>query len=250
MPASQVFIIVLLAAISCLVLYSFYKIKKIHILLLKHKGLLDVGLDGLFNQMQDLDSLYRDYGFTRSLPRTGEWAACPDFLRIIAEKGMASKPKVIVECSSGVSTIVLARCAQLNGIGHIYSLEHMPEFAELTRMNLKKHGLSTFATVIDAPLKTYDLNGKTWQWYSMDSMPKENIDLLIIDGPPGDTGKNVRYPAGPLLFPKLNKGASVFLDDADRTDEKEILSLWAGENASFQMKKYDTKKGCAFFLAR
>ena len=53
---------------------------------------------------------------------------------------------------------------------------------------------------------------------------------VAIDGSPESTGRLARYPAGPLLFNRLNNGGAVFLDDASRADEKEIITLWMQEN--------------------
>ena len=53
--------------------------------------------------------------------------------------------------------------------------------------------------------------------------------MLVIDGPPQAAGTQARYPAGPLLFPRLAPGAAVYLDDAARSDEQAILRRWRSE---------------------
>ena len=63
--------------------------------------------------------------------------------------------------------------------------------------------------------------------------------------PPELTRKCVRYPAGPLLFSKISVGGAVFLDDANRDDEKQILKNWAAEFPEFRKEHRETEKGLA-----
>ena len=68
--------------------------------------------------------------------------------------------------------------------------------------------------------------------------------MLVIDGPPMPVGPLVRYPAGPILFPKLAPGAAVFLDDAPRDDEKRIIERWMQEFPGLQREDHPCEKGC------
>jgi predicted O-methyltransferase YrrM len=179
-----------------------------------------------------------------SLPATRGWAASPDFLREIEVHALQSRPNVIVECGSGVSTVILARCMQLNGAGHVYCLEHLPEFAEKTRWDVRRHGLEDWASVLTAPLRQYELRGETILWYSTEKLPQTQIDMLLVDGPPEETGKLARYPAA-LLFERLSPGAAVFLDDADRVQERTIVQLWVQEFSDFRREHRSSETGCA-----
>lgn len=201
-------------------------------------------LNNLFSQIEALNGIYLDLGFKKSLPLTRGWAASPDFLYQIAGHALSEKPQTIVECGSGVSTLILARSVQINGTGHVYSLEHLPEYAQRTRNTLNKHGIAECATVIDAPLRTVQLNGKDWRWYSVDNLPDIGIDMLVIDGPPESTSKLARYPVGPILFNRVKNRGTVFLDDASRPDEREIIKLWMQENPALHQEVRDCEKGC------
>jgi predicted O-methyltransferase YrrM len=206
-------------------------------------------LDNLYSQLEALNNLYRDLGFKASLPGTRGWAACPDFLHLIALHVLAARPAVAVECSSGVSTLVLAQCMAANGSGHVFSLEHEPQFAEKTREHLARLGLQEFATVIDAPLKVYALEGCEYRWYDLSKLVSERIDLLVIDGPPAATCPMARYPAGPLLFCRLTEGAHVFLDDAARDEEKAAVDRWSRAGAvSIVERLLRTEKGCSVLV--
>lgn len=227
-------ILVLLLAVLVVLIYTFHQIP----------SFFTQSLDKQFRQLEALAGIFVELGFQKSLPPTRSWAASPDFLREIALHALHARPKVIVECGSGVSTVVLARCMQINETGHIYSLEHMPELAERTRQELQRHCLRDWATVLDAPLCSYELKGEAWIWYSIEELPQIGFDMLVIDGPPKKIGKLARYPAGPLLFGRLNPGAAVFLDDAGRQQEKIILQHWAKEFSELRQEVRNCEKGC------
>ena len=139
-------------------------------------------------------------------------------------------PRVIVECGSGASTVVLARACERNGRGHVWSLEHLPDMAARTRAWLDEQGLERYATVIDAPLVPQGPDGPTRLWYAVEGLPDLPIDMVVVDGPPGVTaGSLARYPAGPRLFPRLSEDGAVFVDDADRPDERAMVLRWQQE---------------------
>jgi predicted O-methyltransferase YrrM len=202
-------------------------------------------LPNTFRQLEALEGLYVDLRFERSLPATRGWAASPDFLTILARHALAARPGNIVECGSGVSTIVLARCCEVSGTGHVYSLEHLPEYAEQTRSELIRHGLAHRADVLDAPLAPHHLGAESWPWYSLSKLPEAPIDMLVVDGPPQTTGPLARYPVGPLLLPRLEAGGVVFLDDAKEDHVKGALARWSLEMPGVSSETVDCEKGCA-----
>jgi hypothetical protein len=82
-----------------------------------------------FRQIEALIGIYEETQINRALPPTRGWAASPDFLRNLCISVAEEKPKTIVECSSGISTLIAAACLKRQGSGHVYSLEHDPIFA-------------------------------------------------------------------------------------------------------------------------
>ncbi len=74
--------------------------------------------------------------------------------------------------------------------------------------------------------------------------------MLVIDGPPEAVGPLARYPAGPSLFPSLSVGATVFLDDAARDDEKRIIERWQREFPDLERQDHDCEKGRRTAVAR
>lgn len=229
-----------------LALYMLHKLRLVHILLHDVRDQAHHDSAGLFRQMEALQGLYVELDLKHSLPPTRGWAASPDILLELARHARSARPATVVECSSGTSTLVLARCMQMNGAGMVFSLEHDPEYARLTRAQLRRHGLEAWAQVLDAPLRPHLLNDEKWPWYDISALPARlEIDLLVIDGPPQATRSLARYPAGPLLFKSLAAGASVFLDDAARPDERTVLQRWQKEFPALDQSSRPCEKGCA-----
>ncbi|MCW8825946.1 MAG: class I SAM-dependent methyltransferase [Gammaproteobacteria bacterium] len=185
----------------------------------------------------------------KGIPFTPDWSAAPDFIELIVEHALTTKPQVIVECSSGLTTLVLARCCQMSGRGHVYSLENGPEYAAKTRSYFERYGVDDYVTVIDAPLESVTINGTDYQWYRttelFEQLPADSIEMLVIDGPPGFIQKNSRYPALPQLEEKIADHCTVFLDDAAREDEREIVQLWQNELRGIESRYIDAERGCA-----
>lgn len=182
---------------------------------------------------------------TGALPYTPDWSAAPDFLELIVDHALAHKPAVIVECGSGMTTLMLARCCALNGVGHVYSLENGADYAASTRAAVAGYGLAQHSTVIHAPLRPYTLDGRDYQWYDADQLTIGAIDMLVIDGPPGFIQKHSRYPALPLLRSRLADRCAIFMDDAARPDEKELVEMWQADYPGITHEYIGNERGCS-----
>ncbi len=199
------------------------------------------------------DALEERLNLKKGIPYTPDWSAAPDFMTLIVEHALATQPATIFECSSGLTTLMLARCCQMNGQGHLYSLENGSEYATNTRSYFERYAADDYATVIDAPLEKMAHNGDGFLWYSSDEMaalisgqiPAQSINMVVIDGPPGFIQKNSRYPALPQLFDLLADGCTIFLDDAAREDEKRIVTLWLAEYPGLEHQYFDAERGCS-----
>jgi predicted O-methyltransferase YrrM len=206
----------------------------------------DAALVSQFRQVEALSALYQMLRPRAPLPPTRDWAGSPDFLRVVAEYALRKRPRTIVECGSGVSTVVLGRCVELNGGGHVYSLEHDADYAARTRALLANHALSRFATVVDAPLVDIELADWKGRWYDLGAVDfGGKVDALIVDGPPFFASGLARYPAGPMLFERLAEGGAIILDDADRRPEREIVDRWLRRYPQMVPMSLDAcEKGC------
>jgi hypothetical protein len=138
----------------------------------------------------------------------------------------------------------------LKTFGHdarIYVIEnHEPSIEEI-REQLRQRDLERFVTLIAAPLieKRYDGFKTVFNWYDLSSAAiPSDIDLLIVDGPFSLVNACARYPAGPELLPKLARNAHIFVDDANRADERRIIDLWRKLYPDLAVRKLPAEKGC------
>jgi predicted O-methyltransferase YrrM len=201
----------------------------------------------LQRQTEALFSLFSLIRPREPLPSMGDdWAVTPDVASLMVALIRELKPTLIVEAGSGVSTLVAAYALRGLGRGTILSLEHEEQHLATTRRHLNQHGLADIATVQYAPLKEVFIRGAKWRWYDTSVIEGvRSIDLVIVDGPPGDIGKWARYPALPLLFDRLSDGAAVLLDDTRRQDEGAIVEAWMKEFRYFELEAGETTTGTA-----
>lgn len=199
--------------------------------------------------IQDLLALYAMLEPRAPLPALTRWSATPALASTLASMVLKHQPRQILELGSGASTIVLAYALERLGSGHVTALEHNAQYAEASRKTLRQHGLAHRATVIHAPLGPVSLADRTWTWYepaALDGLT--DIDMVVIDGPPKDTQPQARYPALPLLMPRLVPPGLVVLHDAHRPDEQQILERWQAEYPQFRLDLLSTPKGIGVLL--
>lgn len=249
MTTENLLITILITVILLILLYHISTSRQAYKLLLKKVTRLaetcDKKLSNQFNQFEAYTYLKDRLGLHKGLPYTTHWSASPDFLKIIVEHCLNNKPGTILECSSGLTTLMLSRCCQMNSHGEVFSLENGEEYAENTRQQIQRYELDDYSTVIDAPLETVNIQNNEYSWYSLKHIPEKSIEMLVIDGPPGFIQKHSRYPALPLLFDKLAKGCVIFLDDAARDDEKELVKMWLDEHPEIEYRFVNTERGCS-----
>ena len=244
----EIFILTGFGLVAIAVIYSLFRIsRKIDQLsrqLTKHKNETDQKSLDYYNQTESLFSIFSTLRPHLPLPDSRKWAASPDFLKKLIEIIIEVRPRIIVEASSGLSTLVAAYCLKKIGEGKILSLEHDPLYVSAGKKNLFTHGLQDVADIIHAPLKETEIGGGTWLWYDLDCLDIDGeIDLLVIDGPPGKLQKMARYPALPLLFGRLSEKGVVLMDDGARESEKEVIKLWKKEYGDLKYEYIDTEKG-------
>jgi len=160
------------------------------------------------------------------------WAMEPVSLLALVTEVLRRKPALVVECGSGASTIWIGLALAKNGHGRLVSLEHLSAYRQPVDDALEEHGLREIAEVRDAPLTPRNFDGESFQWYSPSAIADlEDIDILIVDGPPGSLGPMARYPALRELQGALRSNALVILDDAAREDEQAVITRWRREIA-------------------
>ena len=238
-------ILIMLVVIIALLVILLRKAKRIDTNTWEMREWIQGRLENEFRQVEALLALTRELKLENGLQPMRRWAGSPDFLLVLLRKVIADKPQVIVECSSGISTIVSARALQLNGTGHVYSLEHEQEYAQKTRDELARHGLQDWATVIDAPLIETDTRLGKKRWYDISRLPTDKIDLVVVDGPPESTNPLARYQAGPALIPRLSATGEVVMDDMIRKTEQNVVAAWQHEFPGLQVTHIPAEKEIA-----
>ena len=128
------------------------------------------------------------------------WAATPEYLQAACEMALKTPPEAtILECGSGLSTVVLA-CAAEGTRRRLVTLEHDPGFYERTALWLE-------ALDLKADLRLAEIDPATgWYAYAPEAPP----GLIVIDGPPRHLKTDRLYP---LRRDWIGK-AHVLIDDA------------------------------------
>jgi len=148
-----------------------------------------------------------------------EWSADLDYLEELAERA-ARVSGPILECGSGMTTILLSTLAAKRGV-EVWSFEHSPEWylyaaAAICQLKLPLINLCL------RPIRDY----REFHWYALPeaTLPR-GFALIVCDGPPGTT-KGGRYGLWPLLSGHFAPSAVIMLDDTNREKERAVLDRW------------------------
>jgi predicted O-methyltransferase YrrM len=181
-------------------------------------------------QAEALIRLYQMISPRQPLALSNAFAASPDLLERLVSVIRERRPSLVLELGSGTSTVVMAYALEQLGSGRIISIDHDAVFAERVAEVLAEHRLQGIAEIRHAPLVEIDIDGAMMQWYDpLVFNGIDSIDLLLVDGPPGQLGPLARYPAMPILKPRLRPEALVILDDGDRAGERGAVARWCSE---------------------
>jgi hypothetical protein len=194
-------------------------------------------LESRYVQLECLHRLYSIVPKLGPLPPTRGWAASPDFLLKVAEIILNDRPNFIFELGSGVSSQVINACLNVIGVGSAISIDHDKDYLTITSNFLQSS--QKHIEFKHCPLCKQYIGNEEWQWYDIsESSISKKIDLLIVDGPPRKIGKNSRFPAISNLHSYFSHSTKILLDDYNRKDEQEIVSLWMQDLISlgFQVK--------------
>lgn len=187
-------------------------------------------VDEAVSEFDSLQRLTERYPVTIKPPPLGGWAIGPGALVYLLEHVEANDSSLVVECGPGASTIYLAEFFRRRGHGRVVSLEHDERFFHYVTDDLTRRGLGDFADIRHAPLTEVEVGGGTQLWYDPSVLGDiEDIDVLLVDGPPQATGKLARYPAVPLVGSRLSDTALVVVDDAHRPGEQAAMARWREE---------------------
>lgn len=211
-------------------------------------GSVDKELKRTFRQIEAMQNLYAMIDIRHALPASRGWPASPDLLLFLVDLVDRHRPRVVVECGSGLSTLCLALAMRRFGIdGKVIALEHLDQYAVQTRELLRRHGVDDIAEVRTAPLEPVQVGDVQVDWYARAAWQElADVDLLFVDGPPSKLSPHSRYPSLPFFAERLTPGAHIVLDDYQRTKERDVVKRWQGEYPDhLTLEKIPLEKGAA-----
>lgn len=164
-----------------------------------------------------------------SFSEQNEWALPLDEQRFLSSLVTHLKPRHILELGSGTSTQVLARASlQLHTPCCITSIEHDPDFRRSAIRGLTDQRQAGSQIALQfAPLVLREYGGKLLPVYRLRPQRFACLspaDLVLIDGPPAALGGREGTLYQVLDFAR--SGTLVLLDDANRAEERAVLSRW------------------------
>lgn len=167
--------------------------------------------------------------------------SAPDaFLEVIADRARNTGGPIL-ECGSGLSTLVLGVVAGQQG-AEVWSLEHDLDWLRAIEAQIRRFRVRG-VRLIHAPLRAYD--GFDWYGLPPDLSLPANFTVIICDGPPGTTTRGGRYGLLPVLGDRFGPGAEILLDDAARLEEQAVVARWAEERPMRAEVDMETGRGIA-----
>lgn len=181
--------------------------------------------------MNTLESLI-DENFRKYIPFT-DYALSPYTITHILNDMTINSRKNIVEFGSGASTIYIALYMKKHNIGQSFVSfdqdSHWLETIQSTYLNDISLANNQKFNLIHAPLLPTNFGKKDEaRWYSeeiVNSNVNDPVHCIIVDGPTGDINRFARYPVINFIVNHLSEDGVVFIDDAKREGEKEIINV-------------------------
>ncbi len=165
------------------------------------------------------------------------WSIAPyEVLHICNEIDMAPR-RSVVEFGTGFSTICMGVLLSRQDSGaQLIAVENDETWYRSMLQKVEQLGLADWVKLVHAPLTDTDgmaANGHE-RWYDkkvLEPVLRESapIDLVVVDGPFGQSAPYARKPAIPFLKNFLADDFAIFLDDYQRAQEKEIAAAWSQE---------------------
>ncbi len=199
------------------------------------------------------------------------WPISPDVGIFLLEKMRSKNYDLIIEFGSGTSTALFTKAAEILNGGkrssvaktmktEIVTFEHNEHYHYQTKNMLQARNLAGYVNLVLAPLVDWKDDSGDYLYYDCKSIIQDlskkyserKIKILVlVDGPPGLTCANARYPAVPIIFNALSKHSiDIVLDDANRAEEKKVIELWESfwQKRSVEVEKYSipAEKGVFF----
>jgi len=168
--------------------------------------------------------------------RLDDWAMHRGALAELDAFLVREMPERILECGSGLSTLLLARYARATG-ATVVTLEHQLRYYHRTGAWLQDEGLRDHVDMRHAELGQYSEG----PWYQT-PLP-DDLDFALVDGPPEGSGGRRRtfYEIYPYL--RADGHWSVWLDDAHRPAEAQAVADWTADYTGVSARMLNIGRG-------
>jgi hypothetical protein len=175
---------------------------------------------------------------SRTGGRHGAWTLdgrSPD-LNLIERKIYHSRPTLVLEFGSGISTSCLAQyMREVHGSASrtfVVTLEEDARRCEETYATAASLGLAEHVSIVHAPLKRQMIEGRETLSYRLTGELQSLLahlqpNFVFIDSPGPTTDPLSRFGTLPLFLEFVAPGSPFYLDDALRDRELEVGQLWS-----------------------
>lgn len=152
-----------------------------------------------------------------------DYSADVSFLTEALRRARGGARGAVLECGSGISTILMGLSMPRPAGREIWALESDARWVERVTAVTQQYQLSN-VRIVHAPLQSYG----DYMWYAAPLQRMPLFQLVICDGPT-ETTPGGRYGILPVMAPRLADDAVVLVDDADTAIGREVLARWADE---------------------
>lgn len=155
----------------------------------------------------------------------------PSTILHILNEIVINERRTIIEFGSGISTLYLAWVAGKTN-ARVLSIEENEGWSVKVQDMLKENGLDGFCDLEPVERQDVSMNGYRCRWYDVERVRQiigqTMFDLVVVDGPTAfqKGHENARRPAVDVLRDNLAESYAIFLDDAMRPGEKQVLEAW------------------------
>ena len=172
---------------------------------------------------QHLSKLLPEY-----FPYSYHTLSLPDIEAIINTIIYANSTNII-ECGSGLSTLVIGKLLSKQKNAQILAIENDETWINLITRLLNDNMISN-VTFRKSDLIQMQEEGKIGKWYNIPEILEKSdlVDAIIVDGPYAEKHHDPysRYYSYQLIANRLKRGGFVYLDDVNRHAEKDFLNEW------------------------
>lgn len=131
------------------------------------------------------------------------------------------------------------------GEGKLITIEHDLGYLKLVDSDLFTHDLKSFVDLRHLPVVSFSAAPPFAACHSYDLCRLDaQFDVALVDGPITE-----RFGAATRLAPlewcvsRLNPGASVYLDDAERAEERQVVAALRTRHPEIEVEFLDAEKG-------